>query len=148
MRLEPERRKLFADRLTQAATAKFGQRFGLASRLAEMSGVSIATAGRWLRGSVTPGPERWPELAVQLGVNIEWLTGSTHEMPEQVAKNIPQDDMNLARRATKVVIPAVLKLERRVTTEEIDRLVEEVYHLLEAGYSDDAVTGVLFKRLY
>lgn len=147
MRLEPERKQLFADRLKQAATAKFGREFGLASRVSEMMGVSIATAGRWLRGTVTPEPDRWPELAVKLGVSVAWLTGATHEMPESVASNIPQRDLDLACRTTRAILPGIIRLKPDISADEVEELVRYAYHQLEAGASEKEVMGEVFTRL-
>jgi hypothetical protein len=147
MRLEHQRKRIFADRLRQACVAKFGKEFGVASRLSEVMDVTIATAGRWVRGVVTPEPERWPELAQKLDVSVEWLTGASHDIPDAVAKNVDDRTLDLACTTTKTVLPVVMRLKPDISPEELNEIVRYAYHQLEAGQSEAAVSGELFSRL-
>lgn len=147
MKLESERKQLFADRLTQACVVKWGKEYGAASRLAEEMGVSVATAARWLRGAVTPEVERWGELAVLLDVTVEWLTGATHELPKALHGRIDDRSLQLARRVMSLTLPMVMRLKPDISQEELEALTLQAYRQLEAGESESSVAGEIYEKL-
>lgn len=147
MNLEPSRKRLFGERLRQAAIIKTGREHGIASRLAEDMGVSVQTSSKWLRGTVTPEVERWPELAAKLGVTVAWLTGASHDEPESIKGKLDQRSIDLAGQAARLVFPLVLRLNPNVGQEEVDSLVRLAYQQLQAGKPEDAVSGEIATRL-
>lgn len=148
MRMEPERKRLIGERLRQACIIKNdGREHGIASRLAEDMDISVQTASKWLRGTVTPGMERWPELAAKLNVTVAWLTGTSHDEPEGIKGKLDQRSIDLAGQAARLVFPLVIRLKPTVSQEEVDELVRMAYQQLLAGRPEDAVSGEIATRL-
>jgi len=147
MTLERERKQLFAERLVQACIAKWGKEYGAASRLAEEMGVSVGTAARWLKGTVTPEVDRWGELATKLDVTVQWLTGATHDRPDALRGRVDDRSLNLARKAAKAVFPVVMRLKPEISQEDLDGLILYAYQQLEAGEPESSVSGELFNKL-
>ena len=148
MYLEPSHRRLMSERLRQAAVVKNGGReYGIASRLSEELGVSVQTASKWLRGTVTPEVERWPALALALDVSIEWLTGGTHEEPDSLKGKLDQESVQLVGQTAALVVPLILRLKPNLPQSEIDELFKHAYQQLRSGKSKEAVSGELAAKL-
>lgn len=146
MRLEPDKRRLFGERLRQACLAKYGREHGMATRLAEDMNISAQTASKWLRGLVTPDVDKWAELAVHLGVTAQWLAGATHEHPTTL-RGVGQREAKLAGRAAKIIFPLVMRLKPEIEQGELDDLIQDAYSQLQAGRDPDAVSGEVAKKL-
>lgn len=147
MKLEQDRKQLFADRLSQACVAKWGREYGSASRLAEMMNVSVATAARWMRGTVTPEVERWGELAAKLDVSVQWLTGTTHEMPSALDGMVDERSLGIAKTVASMIVPMARRLDTDVTDDQLQSLVTRAFRQLEAGESKAAVKGMIYDAL-
>lgn len=147
MKIEPERKQIFAERLTQACVARWGREYGAASRLSEAMGVTVATAARWLRGIVMPEVERWGELAVKLDVTVEWLTGKTHDLPPALRGRIDERSLDTAKRTMAIVLPMVRHLKADIDDDELEELTTEAYRRLDAGESEASVEGMLYQAL-
>lgn len=146
MNLTPERKRLIAERLSQAVEAHYNVDHGGATKLAEDMDVSPQTTSKWLRGLVMPGPERWPQLAQTLGVSAAWLTGASHETPEAL-HGIDDQGLDLAGQASRLVFPLVLRLKPDVGQDQVDQLVRHAYQQLRAGRDPDAISGEIAARL-
>ncbi len=146
MDTDGDRKAIFAERLKQAAVARYGREHGIVTRLAEDVGVSFQAASKWLKGDVMPKPEYWGVIASKLGVSTQWLVGSTHESPAHLA-DIPDEALELASEAAKIVFPLIDKLKPDADQETRDELFRHAYMELKAGQAPRAVAGDVAARL-
>lgn len=147
MELTAEKRRIFADRLERACIAKYGKKFGIASKLARDMDVSVNTTARWVRGEVMPDSDRWGLLANTLGVTTQWLLGATNEPPESVA-SLDKESANLVSGAAKIVFPLIMKLRPEATEAEIVELTTHAYNQIRAGVPEDHVSGEIVARIF
>ena len=145
MRLEPEKRKLFGERLKQACIAYYGKEHGAASRLGDDMGVSAQTASKWLRGLVVPDVDKWAMLAEHLNVSAQWLIGSSHDQPLSLKGSDP--DAKTVGHAAKIVFPLVQKMKPDIDQDELDDLIQHTYTQLKARREPSAISGEVAKRL-
>ncbi|RUR26814.1 helix-turn-helix domain-containing protein [Vreelandella andesensis] len=146
MRLEPDKRELFGERLKQACAAKYGKEHGMASRLAEDMDVSAQTASKWLRGLVVPDVDKWAELAANLNVSAQWLTGSVHEQPHSLRHSGDADAKAVGQAAT-IVFPLVQRLKPEISQDELDGLMKQTYAQLKAKRDPAAISGDIANKL-
>lgn len=146
MRLEPDKRQLFGERLKQACLAKYKKEHGMASRLADDMDVSAQTASKWLRGLVVPDVDKWAELAAHLDVSAQWLIGSTHDQPHAL-RHSGSADVKAVGRAGTIVFPLVQRLKPDITQEELDSLMQHAYTQLKAKRDPDAISGEIVNKL-
>lgn len=145
MRLEPEKRKLFGERLKQACVAHYGREHGIASQLGKDMGVSAQTASKWLRGLVVPDADKWAQLAKHLNVSAQWLLGSSHDQPISL-KGTDADAKNVGR-AAKIVFPMVQKMKPDISQGELDELMQIAYSQLKSRRDPSAISGEIANRL-
>lgn len=146
MSQETDRKVIFAERLKQAAVARYGREHGIVSRLADDVGVSFQATSRWLKGEVMPRPEYWGVISAKLGVSTAWLVGDTHETPSHLA-DIPDEALELASEAARIVFPLIDKLKPDADQETRDELFRHAYHELKAGKPPRSVAGDVAARL-
>ncbi len=146
MAQEADRKAIFAERLRQAATAKYGREHSSGTRLAEDVGVSFQATSKWLNGKTMPAPDKWGVIAAKLGVSTQWLIGATHETPAHLA-DIPDEALELASEAARIVFPLLDKLKPDADQALRDELFRHAYHELKAGQSARAVGGDIASRL-
>lgn len=146
MTQEADRKAIFAERLRQAAVARYGREHGIVSRLAEDVGVSIQASSKWLNGDTMPKPEYWGVISSKLGVSTQWLLGSTHETPTHLA-DVPDEALELASEAARIVFPLVDKLNPDADQETRDALFRHAYNELKAGHPSRSVAGDIASRL-
>lgn len=147
MNLEPSKRRVFGERLKQAATAHYGREYGCSSWIARDMGVSIQTASKWLRGDATPEAWRWGELATLLNVSTQWLTGATHDTPEHIKRRFGDENLALATTSARLVFPLILRLKPDADQKLIDELMTLAYQELKAGSQQKTVSGEVAQRL-
>lgn len=147
MRLSPEKKKLFAERLKQASVAHYEKEHGIASYLARDLDVSAQTAAKWIRGEVTPAPERWADIASVLHVNAEWLIGATHHAPVSVSSRFDDEGLGTAKKAARITFPLIVRLKPDATRDEIEKLIEHAYQMLQGGESESTVSGEIASKL-
>lgn len=146
MEKEGERKAIFAERLRQAAIGRYGREHGIVSRLADDVGVSIQAASKWLKGDVMPKAEYWGVISAKLGVSTQWLVGATHETPAHLP-DVPDESLELASEAAKIVFPLVDKLKPDADQETRDELFRHAYLELKAGQAPRSVAGDIAARL-
>lgn len=146
MRLEPDKRELFGERLKQACIAKYEKEHGMASRLAEDLGVSAQTASKWLRGMVVPDVDKWAELAAHLNVSAQWLIGATHDQPESL-KHQGDADAKAVGQAARIVFPLVQRLKPDIEQGDLDALMKQAYAQLKAKRDPSAISGDIANKL-
>lgn len=146
MRLEPDKRRLFGERLRQACLAKYGKEHGMASRLADDMNVTAQTASKWLRGIVVPEVDRWAEIATLLNVSAQWLVGRTHDQPDNL-RSVGMAEAKLAGKAGRIVLPLVQRLQPDISQDDLDMLMQTAYEQLRAGREADAVSGEIASKL-
>lgn len=82
-------KQAFSARLHEALDALGIPERGRMRRLAEMTGVSINAAKKWLIGESIPQRERWKEIAAAVGADWQWLfLGEPSPFSEAIGKVI------------------------------------------------------------
>lgn len=144
--MHTDRKQIFAERLKQAAVAKYKKQHGIVTRISEDVGVSVQAVSKWLRGEMLPREDYWGVIAAKLNVSTEWLMGLTHEPPEQLA-DIPDDSLRVASAAARIVFPLAMRLKSDINQDELDKLFKHAYQELKSGRSENAISGDVASRL-
>lgn len=141
-----DRKAIFAERLRQAAVARYGKNHGIVTRLSEDVGVSTQATSKWLRGEAMPRADLWGVIAGKLGVPVQWLVGASHELPPQLA-DVSDDALDIASTAARIVFPLVTRLHPDLDQETFDELFRHAYQELKAGRGEKEVAGDIAAQL-